>query len=57
MTTITHRTALAASVTLPFLCRSRASPRLLILSGNLAGDLDGTLIRNMLAGAAGLVNA
>jgi hypothetical protein len=26
-------------------------------SGNLAGDLDGTLIRNILAGAEGLVNA
>jgi len=28
-------------------------PRLLVLSGNLAGDLDGTVIRNMLAGAEG----
>jgi hypothetical protein len=27
------------------------------VSGNLAGDLDGTLIRNMLAGAEGLANA
>jgi hypothetical protein len=38
-------------------CRSRPSPRLPILSGNLAGDLDGTLIRNMLAGAEGMANA
>ena len=72
MTTITtRRKILAGAATLQLLpaapplpcrsrcrcCRSRPTPRQPILSGNLAGDLDETLIRNMLAGAEGLVNA